>query len=428
MFSNIKTLRRLATGRFSKSQIRPTYWTIQKRLNQFFRLYRNAEGAFAAHVLRDAFRFATRRVKPVRGRAPEHARAAMEWIGLAQDATPDDGVSYGYFPGMYPDGWGPSYPETTGYIIPSMIEYAARYNYPGAAERALRMARWEMQVQMPNGAVQGGPLCPPGKQTPAIFNTGMVLQGYTAAYRFTRDSAFLNAGRRAADFLLGDLGSGYHFRSHGEYVAQNQKKTYNCLCAWALFRFGEDSGESRYRDAAVNVTQAAIREQRDNGWIANNCLDMPHCPLTHTIGYALQGILEVGTLSGHGEFLRHVTRTVDSLLGNLRSDGFLPGRFFEDWHPASLSSCLTGSAQLAIVCFRLFQETDNAVYRAAGDRLLNLLKGLQTLDSAMPGVNGALPGSFPVLGAYMYLGYPNWATKYLLDALMLQDQLDTSHD
>ena len=54
------------------------------------------------------------------------------------------------------------------------------------------------------------------------------------------------------------------------------------------------------------------------------------------------------------------------------------------------------------------------------DRLVDYLKGLQVLDSACAEVNGALAGSFPLFGGYMRAGYPNWATKYLLDALMLQ--------
>jgi len=37
---------------------------------------------------------------------------------------------------------------------------------------------------------------------------------------------------------------------------------------------------------------------------------------------------------------------------------------------------------------------------------------------------GAVAGSFPLFGGYMRAGYPNWATKYFLDALLLQAQFD----
>jgi hypothetical protein len=67
--------------------------------------------------------------------------------------------------------------------------------------------------------------------------------------------------------------------------------------------------------------------------------------------------------------------------------------------------------------------TGDRRYRDHADRMVDFLKALQCLDSADPGINGALAGSFPLLGSYMPGGYPNWATKYFLDALMLQDHM-----
>ncbi len=221
---------------------------------------------------------------------------------------------------------------------------------------------------------------------------------------------------------MNDLGPDGFFRTNGNFVAPGQRKTYTCLCAWALHRFGDESGEQRYRDAAVRVVEAAIGEQRANGWIANNCLAHPEFPLTHTIGYALQGILEVGVLAGRSDFVEAARRGLAPLLDRIHDNGFLPGRCFADWQPGALSSCLTGSAQLAIVCYRTSQVGCGTVYRAAADRLVNFLKGMQVIESANGGISGALPGSFPILGDYMYLGYPNWATKYAADAFMLQHE------
>jgi hypothetical protein len=104
----------------------------------------------------------------------------------------------------------------------------------------------------------------------------------------------------------------------------------------------------------------------------------------------------------------------------------LPGRFFADWQPAVLSSCLTGSAQIAIVLFRLAAISGEGRYRIAADRLLNAVKALQTVDSSDPNINGAIAGSYPLFGGYMRAGYPNWATKYFVDALMLQDTVAQS--
>ena len=36
---------------------------------------------------------------------------------------------------------------------------------------------------------------------------------------------------------------------------------------------------------------------------------------------------------------------------------------------------------------------------------------------------GGLPGSYPFWGRYMILRQPNWATKFLVDAIMLEKQM-----
>jgi hypothetical protein len=391
---------------------------LRSRSERYLRLHRIGYKDFAAFVRRDVARFLLGDVKPVVGEFLSRERAAFDWICRAQDATPDDGVSYGFFPARYPAGWGPSYPETTGYIIPTLLDSGR----PDLQDRAVRMAQWEAAVQMPNGAVQGGPLCPPEQQTPAVFNTGMVLQGYTAAFRFTQRQDLFEAARKAADFLVSDIGPDYHFQTHGSFVTADRKKTYNCLCAWALYRFGEDSSESLYCERAVKAAEAAAQEQQHNGWFANNDLENPDAPLTHTIGYTLQGVLEVGALANRRDLIEVARRGVDPLINAIEPNGFLRGRFRSDWTPAVRSCCLTGSAQIAIICYRLFEEIGDPKYRVAGDRLTNFLKGVQLLDSEMPQINGALAGSFPITGSYIYLGYPNWAAKYFIDALRLQQK------
>ncbi len=420
---SLGTIWRLTRDRLEPTACRASIRSGQKKFDSFNRLSAAGAGDFRAHVQRNWKTFLLGSLVPVRGATRERAHDAYTWLCRAQDASPDNGVSYGFFPARFEAGWGPSYPETTGYIIQTFIEYGRRYDVPDALERATLMALWEIDVQMANGAVQGGILCSPAEQTPAVFNTGMVLQGYTALWRLTHRSVFLDAGRRAADFLMSDLGPDHSFRTNGRFVAANQKKTYNCLCAWAMYRLGEDSGDRSYQRAAERIVEAAISEQQPNGWIANNCLSKPLSPLTHTIGYALQGILEVGALTDRTDFLAAVQRALDPLIARMHPDGFLAGRFYSNWQPAALSSCLTGSAQIAIVCYRAFQILGDHRYIAAGDNLLDFLKAVQVTDSPVGEVRGALAGSFPIVGDYMYLGYPNWATKYLLDALMLQDEV-----
>jgi len=407
----------------SHKGLRENYWDLATNASRLARLARPENRALRPRVVQEMAWYLLGGPTPIRGQARERARAAAEWLFRAQDSGEDDGVAQGYFPCEGSAAWRPSYPETTGYIITSLLRFADQYGDQDARRRALRMARWEIQVQMDNGAVQAGTLCPRGRQVPAIFNTGMVLDGWATAYQVTGDREYLQAGDRAADFLLADLGEDGHFRSHGSHVTMHAIKTYNCLCAWALYRHGQNRHDPRYQEAAVVSVEAAVAQQTARGWLKDNCLTRPEAPLVHTIAYALQGILEVGVLAGRSDFVDAVVRGVEPMLARMTPSGFLHGRFYEDWEPAGFSSCLTGSAQLAIVCYRLHQVLGAPAYRTAADRLVDHLKALQALGTAEPALNGALGGSFPLFGSYMTAGYPNWATKYLLDALMLQDAL-----
>jgi hypothetical protein len=349
--------------------------------------------------------------------------AAVAWVLRAQQATPDTGVSLGYFPLEIGGGWYPSYPETTGYLITTLLAYARKYRRDDIRDAALAMAVWETEVQMPSGAVQGGALAPKGKQTPSAFNTGMVLDGWCTAYETTGDPRLLDSGAAAARFLVADMDEAGYFRTNGAFVSQGETKTYNCLCAWPMLRLAGLTGDQQLEQAAVRTVEAALRRQRDNGWFANNCLELSSIPLTHTIAYTLQGLFEVGVLAGREDFVAAAERSLTNVLRRSRPDGFLAGRFDSQWKPAANFVCLTGSCQLALAAYRFAEVFGKRELLASADRILSFVKATQRLDGEDPNMIGAIAGSYPLLGSYMSGGFPNWATKYFIDALLLRCSL-----
>ncbi len=411
---------RIVTDTFHGRSLREHYWEFSRLLSQVGYCLVPSHHVFAKVVAGNQARFTFSSAVAIKVETPVRAKAAAQWLLRAQDASPDGGVSYGYFPVENVNGWDVSYPETTGYIMTTLLEYHRRTSDPLLLKCVERMAQWEIDIQMPNGAVQGGKLCPPEQQTAATFNTGMVLDGWMSVYQVTGDEDVLAAARRAGDFLLNDMTAEGYFQTNGAYVSNNKIKVYNCLCAWALYRLGITTVEDQYLDGAIRAVEAALRKQQPNGWFADNCLSRHEAPLLHTIGYTLQGVLEVGVLAGRDDFIDAVIRGVEPILERMEKSAFLHGRFYSDWEPAAFSSCLTGSAQFAIVLYRLAQCRDEPRYRRLADSIVDYLKALQILDSKDPGINGALAGSFPIFGDYMTGGYPNWATKYFLDALLLQ--------
>ena len=117
-----------------------------------------------------------------------HLREAAAWLKRAQDADGDRGVSYGtHFGGVFL----PSYPETTGYIIPTFLRLSEIWQDDELQTRAIEMGDWEIGIQFDSGAVMGGRVT--SKPTPAVFNIGMVMLGWLALFESTVEERFLDA-------------------------------------------------------------------------------------------------------------------------------------------------------------------------------------------------------------------------------------------
>jgi hypothetical protein len=95
--------------------------------------------------------------------------------------------------------WAPSYPETTGYIIPTLYRYAAITGDEDCRARARRMADWEIDIQLPGGGVLAGALGDSDK--PTVFNTGQVIFGWVRAFEEEQDERYRDAAVRASAWL-----------------------------------------------------------------------------------------------------------------------------------------------------------------------------------------------------------------------------------
>ena len=341
--------------------------------------------------------------------------ALIGWLCRAQDCstTRDGGVAHHY---SLIDGWASSYPETTGYIIPTLINYANRSGRSDLVERARRMANWLVAIQMPQGGFQGGKI----DSTPVVpvtFNTGQILIGLAAAEAEFGD--YLEPVRRAADWLVATQDPDGCWRKHPTPFAYAGEKTYETHVAWGLFEAARIEPGRGYADAGLANVRWALRMQQDNGWFANCSMGDPAIPLTHTIGYALRGVLEAFRFGGDQEFLDAARLTADALIVVQRPDGSLPGRLRSDWSPATDSACLTGIAQVAICWLMLFKHTGDARYRDAALRANQFVR--RTVRLLAPrDTQGAVKGSYPVDGDYWRFAYPNWGAKFLADSLMIE--------
>lgn len=352
-----------------------------------------------------------------------HLRAAADWLLVAQQATPDDGVAHSF--DVRANRWLASYPETTGYVIPTLYDYAKLYNAPRYAEAAEKMAAWESDIQQPDGGVQAGMV----DATPVvstIFNTGQVLFGWARAFQETGNERYRLSLTRASDWLVQVQDEDGAWRKFSSPFSNTKVNSYNTRTSFGLVRAHLALNEPRYLAAAVRNVEWTMAQAIDNGWLPDNCLleTADRCSLTHTIAYSIRGILEVGVAAGRQDMIDRALKMGRAVAASQREDGALPGLLDRQWSAAARWTCVTGNSQMAIDWLRLAQVTgqrDLIDHAKRANRFNMSIQNIETLD---PKIRGALKGSHPINGHYMRYRYPNWATKFFMDGLMLEQHID----
>ena len=353
-----------------------------------------------------------------------HLEAAARWLLRAQLTGADEGVAHSY--DVRARKWLASYPETTGYVIPTLYDYAHHFKAAHYAQAATKMAHWESSVQLPDGGVRAGTMeADPVVPTP--FNTGQVLFGWARAYRETGDAQLLSSLVRAADWLVAAQDEDGAWRRYGSPFAPGGAKSYNTRTAFGLIRAHEITRERRYLTSAKRHVQWVLSRADENGFLPENCLTPNPAPLTHTLAYSIRGILEVGHAAGREEWVRHALKMARHIARTQRPDGALPGRLDRAWQPAARWSCVTGNAQMAINWFRLAKLTGARELEWHAKRANRFNMALQDIDAKDENVRGGIKGSHPINGGYMTWRYPNWAAKFFMDALMFE-RLGSSAD
>ncbi|MFZ6814890.1 hypothetical protein ACO0K3_10515 [Undibacterium sp. Rencai35W] len=348
-----------------------------------------------------------------------HLKAAADWILQAQLGTADDGVAHSY--DIRVKKWLASYPETTGYVIPTLYDYAKHYNAPQYAEAARKMTVWECDIQLPDGGVRAGTM-DAEIVAPTIFNTGQALFGWAKAYLETGDDRFRIALARASDWLVAAQDEDGAWRRFPSPFTTSKLNSYNTRSAFGLVRAYEAIGNARYLEAAIANVEWTLARAHANDWLPDNCLsdNQDLTALTHTIAYSIRGILEVGVAAGRQDYIERAVRMAKAVAAQQRDDGALNAFYTPEWKTAVSWSCVTGNSQMAINWLRLAQLTGETALVEHAKKANRFNMSIQDLTTGDLHVRGAMKGSHPINGGYMTYRYPNWATKFFMDGLMLE--------
>ncbi|MEM7717159.1 MAG: hypothetical protein AAF349_27025, partial [Cyanobacteria bacterium P01_A01_bin.68] len=338
----------------------------------------------------------------------EHLSAAINWLKRAHDNTVDGGVSWGY---SLKGDWRKSYPETSGYIAITLFDVALQLDDDDSWKRAVNIAKWLIQIQNDDGSISNSRYSSSG----IVFDTGQVLLGLIRAFIETQEQYFLEAALCAGNWLVAVASCELVWTN---YTHLGIPHVYNTRVAWGLLQLNILSPRKDYLSVALANLEWGLANQKC-GWFENCAFSVDDAPFTHNIAYALRGLLESGILLEEQRYIDAAIRGSQVVRSHLHTNGFIPGQISSDGSAQSSYCCLTGNCQMSIVWLKLFEITNDISYYQAAKRSMEYVMSSQDIDTSNLNIRGGIKGSQPIWGKYTRLSYPNWATKFFIDGLLM---------
>jgi malonyl-CoA O-methyltransferase len=269
-----------------------------------------------------------------------------------------------------------SYPEVTGYLIPTLLEYHEE-------DLAARLTRWLMRIQRRDGSF------PSANGVPHVFDTGQALRGLLAASELVPDATA--SGASAAEYLynraIADRARGFDVDS--VWIRRYSKSipmSTHLYVLPPLLKASEIFQKPKYRTVADNCLEYYVKFK--------DALQLG--TLTHFLAYELEALIDLGRSEA-------ATPILDRLRDEQGDDGSVRAADRVSW------VCIPGLAQLAVCWYKVG-------WREAADRALKWLEAHQTLSGGFCGSYGENASYFPNVEI-------SWAPKFYLDAVLLRDRL-----
>ena len=345
-----------------------------------------------------------------------HLDSTMKWLTSAQDNSVTGGIPRAW---DVKNKWLDPYPETTGYIIPTFIDYFKITKNHEFLERAIKMGKWESRLQLKNGAFPDKTL---NSNRPFVFDTAQVIQGFNSLYQNTGQDVWLENSKKAADWVISKQ------NKDGSWIRCSNNRephSYYTRVSWPLMELAHLNGSDKFYSAAEKNVKWVLSMQKKNGWIDKMSFSESSHSITHTIAYTYEGLLGcndyINNVNVKSESLDLVNRGMEKILFSFKNNpkwyrNGIPVIFDENWSHKGNFSCLPGNAQIAKVWLWLFKISKDRKFFDNAKLLIDQIKMSQINHH---GHIGAVPGSYPIWGKYGAFSFLNWGAKFFADALIM---------
>lgn len=302
-------------------------------------------------------------------------------------------------------GWRPAYPETTGYIIPTLIDLGQWLKDDRLTLSAERAGQWLLSIQSSGGFYTDL------TGNAQVFDTAQVLRGLLALFQLTGQSAYQQAAQRAAHWLVSEQDPDGAWRRNAYHGIAH---TYYSYAAAALIKAGIILREPHFLLSAEKQAMWVIRQENKFGLYERMAFDQEP-PYSHTILYVVQGLLELYLITQNKMILKSLLKAADKLLIMEKNDGLIRSQYKHDGRLFNSEVCTAGLAQWADVAVNLYRQTFRREFFKSALSSLEYLRVHQLVKGSKD-LFGAHPSSVPFWGRYGRFSMFNWTTKFFIDA------------
>ncbi len=355
---------------------------------------------------------------------------ALDWLRQSIVVQGGEGSSAFYSPWRHPiKHWAPAYPETTGYLLPTLARAEERFSLPWVSSLMDSCGNWLLRTALEEGAF---PELYGQTGRPSLFNTGQILFGLVEMWKRSGDGRYQTAIERALEWMLA-------------MRWEKERPAYYSRAWWGALVAAKSLGNEQAELDIAEVLEEMTGRFRANGALRGWGFGGQSRAYTHTIAYALRGFYEAGKLLRRVDWADKVWNSLQLMEDIYRRRGKLAGSYDEEWRGQYGFICVSGHAQLSLLYALVARDLHSdfsAFYPPATSPLPTpdeAYKPLEAMSRALLAVvlraqrkrggrhlRGAFPGSVPFYGPYMPWRYPNWAAKFFVDAVFAYWALKSS--
>jgi len=366
-----------------------------------------------------------------------HLTMSLDWLAHTHNLLDNKGFP-NKFNLMHDYGLGPSYPETTGYTLCTLLTIlrnkpTSSINYKHVCAMTQSSAKYLMnECQLADGSFTGGHKKLHNFMKPSVFNTGQILLGLTDLYETLKENNFefksqfdipldqlASSIDRSATFLAGELTpeGAYDLR----YSFAKTPSPYYAKSTSGLLRAGIVLEKEAFITASKKNFDWVLTQQEPNGWINNWGLN-GEWALLHRTAYTLRGMIEAYLYYEDEKYLQCVLDGIDCLR-NIDRENFshpeLVPSFAHKSGKYRNELCLTGLSQLAIAIAKIPSDHRTVEVNKLYDEILVQTKKFQCRGFKNDCINGGIPASYPINGTYSAYDLIEWGVKFFMDTVLL---------